>query len=178
MATWTTIPTPYTGSTIATAWGTAVKAASDITGQGRPACHISRTVGSGGVIASGAGTLSAATVVNLDTAQYDNDAMFSGNAVHIRTAGTWLVMLSAEWVNTGTAGLRSCAIWESTGSRWIASESKLGSIGISTYHHLYALELFDTNDVLSPKVAQSSGTTTYFAANNYGLAINCILVSG
>jgi hypothetical protein len=102
--------------------------------------------------------------------------MFSANAIHIRTAGLWLLTLTAEWINNGGTGLRSCAIWETTGSRWVATEMKAGLSGVSTYHSLYALERLDTTHVLQPKVGQSSGSNTYFATNNYGLAISCILV--
>jgi hypothetical protein len=104
--------------------------------------------------------------------------MYSGFSVHIRTPGLWLVTLTAEWIDTGSAGVRLIGIKETSGSRWIATEIKNGIIGVSTYHYLYALELFDAADVLQPFQSQTGGASTYFAPNNYGLAISCILMGG
>lgn len=174
--TWASVPDVTTGSAIPLSWGTTVKGMTDLAGPLRPRCHVNRTVGSGGVVGSTAGTITTTSVVNLDNVIHDNDSMYSANAVHIRTPGLWLVTLTAEWVDNGAAGLRSVAIWESTAVRWVASETKFGLTGVSTYHSLYAMERFDATHVLQPKVGQSSGSNAYFAANSYGLAISCMLM--
>jgi hypothetical protein len=179
MGTWTTVATPSAGAIVAAAWGNSVKDATDDAAYYRPKFRVYRN--SGGLIGDSAGTISATVSVNVaDVVYTDNDGMVSGGVVTVQTPGVWVLMLSAEWLWSAGAGLRSISINTSAGT-YLAADSMtaygtVGSVNSSTYQYITSVGLLSTGTVLQARVAQSSGGSLGLYTGDWGLSLSGFLV--
>jgi hypothetical protein len=169
-----------TSSGITASWGESVKAATDQGGIYRKAARIARTVGNAGLIGTTTGAIDVANTVNMGTVLFDNDAMANTDgsltSLSIQTPGYWWLHATAEWIANGNAGLRTITIFEETASLYLAPVIRLGSTSVSTYCFSHWLGYLGADAVLTVRVAQSSGLSTYLNSAWWGLSLSALLV--
>jgi hypothetical protein len=172
------VPTVVTASGMTSSWGNSVKNALDQGGLYRKRARMSRTV------TTAIGNTVNATIANVnpvytDTVLFDNDAMCFGGYMNINTPGYWWLHSTAEWLTTGTTGLRITSIYELTSDRHLAPcvRYPYNAAG-STYNFSHWFGYLGTDAVIQMRVAQSSGASASFYTAWWGLSLSAFLVAG
>lgn len=103
---YTSPATVVTGTTIASTWGNAVKAATDYLAN-PPSCRVTKA--SAQTLATGTNT-----AITFDTERYDTDSMHSTSSntsrITFTTAGLYIVGGSVEFASSGTGSYRQLGV--------------------------------------------------------------------